>query len=57
MSKFREQIRTDGLRQCTDILRGFDCEPVQAVVTTGPSGVLIGTSGVVVSPLKLLKDT
>jgi hypothetical protein len=40
-----------------DLLRSLEGEPVQVVVTTGPSGVFVGTSGVVVSPLKPLKDT
>jgi len=34
-----------------DLLRSLDGVPVQVVVTTGPSGVFIGTSGVVVSGL------
>ena len=41
-----------------DMPRGFDGKPVQVVVTTGVSGVSIGTSGVVVSRLdELLHPT
>lgn len=37
-----------------DALRGFDGKPVHLIVTTGASGVSIGTSGVVVSHLDAL---
>jgi hypothetical protein len=50
-TRFRADMTAAEFMPDTDMPRGFDGKPVQVVVTTGASGVFVGTSGVVVSHL------